>query len=206
LFQNLIQPNGNPFIVTRNIRGSRFYRQSEYPIQYGREEVCINLTNITNGAYSISLSPPSQNYLTNGNLSFINNASVIGFSIPANSYPNPFSLGSPYVQANYIASNKFFTIEPSLGITSPLYNAFLSKLATKIFPMFSSTAQAAISASFTFSFPGPDLLYYQTGYTNVTFEVNKIGDNYQLSFISNKIVFGVYPNNNNEIGGTYTQG
>ena len=56
----------------------------------------------------------------------------------------------------------------------------------------------------------PNLSFYPTDYANITFEVSPSiasngNENLTLKFVSNKIVFGVYPNSNSSLGGLFNE-
>ncbi len=205
LFRNNILPTGNPWLIGQNLdyNGQSNY----YPMIFASPVMCINMSEITNSEYQLNVRPVSSSDLLDGNVIFINNNDTLGFSIPLNAYPNDYmdaNLFDPNVPANFVGSGTV-SIKPEAGIDSPLYNGVLGKLLSLTHNL-PDRLSAILSKSFNFNFLTPNQAFYQTLYTNVTFTVSRSGNNYNIQFDSNKIVFGIYPNNLDQLGGTYTQG
>jgi hypothetical protein len=177
------------------------------------------------------VTPPAQPYLTDGDGFFINNDSIVGFSIKASVYPNNLStallggsllgnyganiFNNPYYiaqyalpEANYIVANQY-NYSFITGVDSPALSfvaGIFRQQGPKLELQFSSAIiDDLINAAMLRGIAPPNYTFYQASYANVTFNVNKYtysGGNpryagmqvLNITFLSNRMIFGVYPN------------
>lgn len=207
--------------------------QPNYLTEFGIPVSCINLTNLTQGRDNLIFRAhvfKSLNNLfnlqdnLNVNSFFLNNQSEIGFSIPPTDYPNPLTINtleSPSFQStgNFIGGPTPI-VNMTTGIDSPTANLVASLLGSdwqsKLSPVLNALKLSGnnviagyIVAALLNDIGNNNLSYYPTDYANVTFTVIRTTDNGVVNFnitgATDSLVFGVYPNNYNSLGGTYVQ-
>ena len=211
IYRMLIDSFGSPVLDTNNFNINTFT-----VTEYGSPVSCVNITNLSSGKVNIGL---TQNELSTLNLMpkstdfYINNQSLVGFSVPVLDFPNAVTSSNAFLSAGNFISGGPARIKAYQGIDFPVVS-FVENLLGKAGPKL----QQGLSASFvkfliyplgTFS-SSTALSYYETDYSNVTLEFTKTQSNgitnYNISNVYNNLVFGVYPNNANLYGGTYFSG
>ncbi|MCL4372982.1 hypothetical protein M1384_02865 [Candidatus Parvarchaeota archaeon] len=181
--------------------------------EYGSPISCVNITNLSSGKVNMDLTQNELSNLNNmpgSNDFYINNFSLVGFSVPVSDFPNAVTSSDAFLSAGNFISGGGARIKNYAGIDFPVAS-FVENLLGKTGPKI----QTGISTSLfnflvyplsTFS-SNTDLSYYETDYSNVTLEFTKTQfngiTNYTISNVYNNLVFGVYPNNPNLYGGTY---
>jgi hypothetical protein len=181
--------------------------------EYGSPISCVNITNLSSGKVNMGLTQNELSNLNNvpgSNDFYINNFSLVGFSVPVSDFPNAVTSSDAFLSAGNFISGGGARIKNYVGIDFPVVS-FVENLLGKTGPKI----QTGISTSLfnflvyplsTFS-SNTDLSYYETDYSNVTLEFTKTQfngiTNYTISNVYNNLVFGVYPNNPNLYGGTY---
>lgn len=196
---------GSPIISQTNVDGSN------YLTEYGLPDTCINISAQSSGEYNInfntsmekgaksSFSIPSE---IGKNAFFLINQNEIGFSIPPSAYST--------TGENFIGGQAP-SVTLDFGVDSPVVGAIANALGgqTPRLQIGLSTAFAQLDAALGLTgFIAPNSSFYQTDYANVTFEVTPTttangGTNLSVKFISNKIIFGVFPNSNSTLGGLF---
>ena len=201
----VLSSSGAPISLQTKVDGSN------YLTEYGLPYTCFNISDMSAGKYNIdfnttmsshssySFSIPSE---IGNNAFFMINQNDIGFSIP------PYA----YESSNFI-SGGFPSFTVSGGYYSPMVSTIASAIGVQI-----PRLQAGLTLSLNTlidsldknNLAAPNLSFYPTDYANITFEVfpsvaSNGNENLTLKFISNKIVFGVYPNSNSSLGGLFNE-
>jgi hypothetical protein len=219
IYRMLIDSFGSPVLSTSGFTSSVFN-----VTEFGSPISCVNLTNLTGGKVNVGMLNSEVGALNNNMLLnkdfYINNGSLIGFSVPVTDFPDSLTsvniLGS---SNNFLSAGNFIAggnprLKTESGIDFPVVSFLASivkaqapKLQTSIF---SSLANYLISPLFMISSHATNLSYYETDYANVTLQFQRINKNgiiyYNITNTYNNLVFGVYPNNANSFGGTYFSG
>ncbi len=217
IYSMLIDSFGAPVISTSNFASS-----VSNVMEYGSPISCVNLTNLTSGKANFGIEQSELSQLNNNMLSsndfYINNNSLIGFSVPVTDFPDSLTAGnSP--SSTFLSAGNFIgggepVLKTDLGVDFPVVS-FIDSFIGKKAPKFQTSISNALGAFlvyplYTLSATDTNLSYYETDYANVTLSLTKIytGNEtyYNISSISDNLVFGVYPNNNNSFGGTYFSG
>ncbi|MCL4399246.1 hypothetical protein M1293_01920 [Candidatus Parvarchaeota archaeon] len=226
LFRLIINGYGYPVSKYSTVAGGG---SNKYFTQYGSPVSCINLTALTNGTYNLNfpttytgssttaLNIPNQ-LAPNG--FFINNQSEIGFSIPIMDYPNELTTALDFNPVLKSAQN--FITGPSplylfkTGMDSPIASLFAGIIKQQA-PKFQISLQSSLLnqllSPITLNYATDNLSFYPTDYANVTFLVTKIPSfslrlhrivtSIGLTFLSDNLLFGIYPNNYNSQGGQF---
>jgi hypothetical protein len=177
--------------------------------EYGLPLSCYNITALTGGKEHLNFTAGASHGFSLTEIGksafFLNNNSVIGLSIP----PETF------VKGNFI-TGPTMQIKTTQGVNSPMLN-----LGTSLLGKFINTAsvrkilngaQTSIGSGVlnyiisSLSKPEDNASYYPTEYTNLTFSVSENSGSLNITLVSNNLIFGVYPNNYNSFGGTYGSG
>jgi hypothetical protein len=219
IYRMLIDSFGSPVLSTSGFTSSVFN-----VTEFGSPISCVNLTNLTGGKVNVGMLNSEVSALNNNMLSnkdfYINNGSLIGFSVPVTDFPDSLTsvniLGS---SNNFLSAGNFIAggnprLKTESGIDFPVVS-FLASIVKAQAPkfqtsIFSSLANYLISPLFMISSHATNLSYYETDYANVTLQFQRINKNgiiyYNITNTYNNLVFGVYPNNANSFGGTYFSG
>ncbi len=218
----LLDGNGNPF---SEIAPSGNGLGQGYLTEYGLTMSCINVTNLTNGHENLIFGERAFNLGSNINKnSFLfNDPSQVGFSIPPGDYPNQLTI-NPQESSTFQSTSNFIggpspTVKQSMGVDSPSVNFMVSLLgknwqsklqgALNSLQVSGQNALGSYIVSALLNDAGNNALsYYPTDYANVTFTVVKtiaadgVSD-FNITSVSDSLLFGIYPNNYNSLGGTY---
>ncbi len=194
--------------------------------EYGIPLSCFNVSSMTSGKEHIiftqGTNPAFLRSEIGKNAFFLNNKSVIGFSIPPASsilpaftynFGNGITLSNNFV-GNYIPSSKAYGLKVILGVDSPmlnlvpsiLHNSYVTGLLNSLQTSILTNVIRDITSFYTPNNQMENYSYYSTEYTNLTFSVQNVSGDLNLSLVSNALIFGVYPNNYNSYGGTYGSG
>ncbi len=218
IYSILIDSFGSPVISAGNFNSASFNAT-----EFGSPVSCVNLTNLSGGAVNIGISSGELTALNNdmqNNWDFyINNGSLLGFSVPITDFPNQITATSLLGTNSFLSAGNFIAggqpaIRKDLGINFPVASLIASIIGKKI-----PKLQAGISTSldnflitplYQLSSSNTNLSYYQTDYANVTIEFGRTTaggvTTYNINKVFDNLVFGVYPNNLNSFGGTYFSG
>jgi hypothetical protein len=218
IYSMLIDSFGSPVISSGNFNSASFNAT-----EFGSPISCVNLTNLSGGAVNIGISSSELAALNNDMLNsqdfYINNASLLGFSVPITDFPNQITATSSLGANSFLSAGNFIAggqpaIRKDLGINFPVASLIASIIGKKI-----PKLQAGISTSldnflitplYQLSSSNTNLSYYQTDYANVTIEFGRTTaggvTTYNINKVFDNLVFGVYPNNLNSFGGTYFSG
>ncbi len=177
--------------------------------EYGLPLSCFNIAALTGGKeHLIFTAGSNQGFELSGigkDAFFLNNKSVIGFSIPPDSFIGGNFIPGPPLQ-----------VKETMGVDSPMANLVSSLIGRVINTSSVSKILNGLQISLGNNLmnyitsrisnpPGNDS-YYPTEYTNLTFKVSRNSGNIDINLLSNNLIFGVYPNNYNSLGGTYGSG
>ncbi|MGC8699053.1 MAG: hypothetical protein ACP5RE_02600 [Candidatus Acidifodinimicrobium sp.] len=200
LFNVIVEDTGIPLV----------YQAKGSYTEFGTMSSCINISNMSGGKYSINLDNSNINNnnpksagdsaLASGNEFYLNNNFSIGFSTPIGDYPS---------DGNFILGPKPNFVVQS-GVDSPLVNviaaarhhsALRAQLPSNLNPL-----QYVLSAFTSWLYPPtPYQGFYETEYSNITFEVSRNGNTITLTPYNESLVFGVFPNSVTDLGGSYTR-
>lgn len=194
LFNILITDKGVPQV----------YRSKNSYTELGTESSCINISNMSSGEYQINLNNNNgdvagKSALSSGNEFHLNSNFTIGFSTPIRDYPsggNFISGGAPV-----------FNVQS--GVDSPLVNLILglahkgavrAQLPSELNPLqYVLSGFSRILSQYT-----PNMGFYETEYSNITFTVSRSGNTITLTPYNESLVFGIFPNSVTDLGGSYT--
>ncbi|MCL4391588.1 MAG: hypothetical protein M1284_02245 [Candidatus Parvarchaeota archaeon] len=218
IYSILIDSFGSPVISAGNFNSASFNAT-----EFGSPVSCVNLTNLSGGAVNIGISSGEltalNNDMQNNRDFYINNGSLLGFSVPITDFPNQITATSLLGTNSFLSAGNFIAggqpaIRKDLGINFPVASLIASIIGKKI-----PKLQAGISTSldnflitplYQLSSSNTNLSYYQTDYANVTIEFGRTTaggvTTYNINKVFDNLVFGVYPNNLNSFGGTYFSG
>ncbi len=173
--------------------------------EYGVPVTCVNITNVTNGKYSVGFSfhrnglSPKVSDVISSKASYMNNQSEVAFSVPVSDSVGHFETGAPP------------KVTVTQGVDSPrveVLTSIVSAAIKKDIPSLKASVSNSIltdliGAAYKITGLFPNSSFYGTDYTNVTFKVNKTSSTkINLFFKSNNVMFGVYPNNpSSQFGG-----
>ncbi|MEM0142876.1 MAG: hypothetical protein QXL94_02845 [Candidatus Parvarchaeum sp.] len=217
IYRMLIDSFGSPIIDTSNFNNPSFN-----VTEYGSPISCVNMTNLTNGKVNIGFTQnelSSLNDMSKNTDFYINNGSLIGFSVPLADFPNQLTATNSLGTNSFLSAGNFIgggqpILKKDLGIDFPVASfiaSFFGKSIPKLQTGISSSLDnflvypmISIASDYT------NLSYYETDYSNVTLEFTKSQTgsvtDYNIENVYNNLVFGVYPNNPNSFGGTYFSG
>ncbi|MCL4396808.1 hypothetical protein M1494_00465 [Candidatus Parvarchaeota archaeon] len=218
VYRMLIDSFGSPIIDTGGFSSTSFN-----VTEYGSPISCVNITNLSSGSVSMGLTQNELSELNNMPEStdfYINNASLVGFSVPVLDFPN--QLTATNIQGstnNFLSAGNFIggglpKLKEEVGVDFPIasfIDSFFGKKAPHIQGSISTAlGTLLISPMISLSAYDVNLSYYETDYANVTLEFTKTQKgsvtDYNIENVYNSLVFGVYPNNPNSFGGTYFSG
>ena len=173
--------------------------------EYGVPVACVNITNVTNGKYSVGFSfhrnglSPTVSGAISSKASYMNNQSEVAFSVPVSGSVGHFETGAP-PKVTVTQGVDSPRVEVLTGIVSTAIKKYIPPLKASVS---NSILTDLISAAYKITGLFPNSSFYGTDYTNVTFKVNKTSPTgINLFFKSNNVMFGVYPNNpSSQFGG-----
>lgn len=198
----VLSSSGVPISLQTKIDGSN------YLTEYGLPYTCFNISEISAGKYNIDFNTTMNQHSSSAfsipseigkNAFFMINQNNVGFSIPPYAYDN----------SNFISGGPpSFTILG--GVSSPMITALSAGLAPKLQVGLTISLNSLMEKLDNNILAAPNLSFYPTDYANITFEVSPSiasngNENLTLKFVSNKIVFGVYPNSNSSLGGPFNE-
>ncbi|MCL4398193.1 MAG: hypothetical protein M1322_02535 [Candidatus Parvarchaeota archaeon] len=217
IYRMLIDSFGSPVMDTNGFNNPSFN-----VTEYGSPLSCVNMTNLSRGMVNIGLTSTELSVLNNmlHNTDFyVNNGSLIGFSVPVLDFPNQLTADSAAGPNSFLSAGNFIgggqpVLKKDLGIDFPVAS-LISSLIGKSIPKLqvgisTSLDNFLVSPMISLSAYNTNLSYYETDYSNVTLEFTKtqLGSttDYNIINVYNTLIFGVYPNNANSFGGTYLSG
>jgi hypothetical protein len=222
LYRLLIGSDGNPAATFNPLYSSG--STQTYITEYGLPVTCINITNMTNGyenlAFTEGTNEGNFNIAKNINVNsfFLNNPTQVGFSIPPGDYPNQLTITAGesstfQAAANFIGGPpvEYKTIQ---GVDSPALqllrgiskNKGFQEVLNGLSVSGNNILYGYLISVLINDVGNTNLSYYPTDYTNVTFNISRTTSSgsvvFNINLLSNNLVFGVYPNNYNSLGGT----
>ncbi len=218
IYSILIDSFGSPVISAGNFNSASFNAT-----EFGSPVSCVNLTNLSGGAVNIGISSGEltalNNDMQNNRDFYINNGSLLGFSVPITDFPNQITATSLLGTNSFLSAGNFIAggqpaIRKDLGINFPVASLIASIIGKKIpklqVGISTSLDNFLITPLYQLSSSNTNLSYYQTDYANVTIEFGRTTaggvTTYNINKVFDNLVFGVYPNNLNSFGGTYFSG
>lgn len=217
VYNMLIDSFGSPVISTSQVSSTSNITEFGSPIS------CVNLTNLTSRDVNFGITNSEMKELNNNMISsndfYINNNSLVGFSVPLTDFPNVITAGSgsssSFLSAGNFISGGKMKLKNEIGITFPVASFVASLFGKKLPNLLHTSVGTSLTALLisplnAISSYNTNLSYYETDYANVTLQLTKTTRNgviyYDINKVYNNLVFGVYPNNPNSLGGTYISG
>lgn len=236
LYRLILDSYGNPVYTISPLYQSQEFSGSQlssalskkYMTEYGIPVTCVDINNITEGRNSLVFTeganggPFNISKNVNVNSFFLNNQAQVGFSVSPQVYPNQLTItqgeSSTFQAAENFIGGPPIVYNQAVGVDSPALQLFRFVSSNKGFQDVVNGLQISgnnVIDSMIINYIANDigntnLSYYPTDYTNVTFNVHRAVSGgktvFSIGIASNNLVFGVYPNSYNSLGGTYVNG
>lgn len=218
IYGMLINSFGSPIMSV-----SSFNTKTFNVTEFGSPISCVNISNLSKGNVNIGMDANELSSLNNNMLKmgdfYVNNGSLIGFSVPVLDFPNQLTAAGPSGSNGFLSAGNFIAggkpvLKEAVGVDFPVASLIASIIGKKIPKIQTGVSTSLndflISPLLSISAYSTNLSYYETDYSNVTIEFAKTQSGgttfYNIENVYNTLVFGVYPNNANLTGGTYFSG